>query len=93
MGAGGKMDASKVKVLDIWKTTNDKFAMRIRRLLKKHNIRRGFKVVFSEEPLHTQSLELTNDSKYKKSFYGTISYMPAIFGLMMADYVIRKLLN
>jgi tRNA A37 threonylcarbamoyladenosine dehydratase len=29
--------------------------------------------------------------KFKRSYYGTISYMPALFGLTMAAEVIRKI--
>ena len=36
---------------------------------------------------------MTDGSNYKKSFYGTISYMPAIFGLYAAAEVIRFLLK
>ena len=34
---------------------------------------------------------LTDGSNYKKSFYGTISYMPAMFGMTMAAEVIKRL--
>lgn len=93
MGAGGKMDASKVKVDSIWNTENDKLAAQIKKLLKKKKAVRRFKVVFSPEQINDKSLQLTDGTNYKKSFYGTISYMPAIFGLYMAEYVIRKLIK
>ena len=92
MGAGGKMDVSKVKVSSIWKTENDKLASQIKKLLKKKKALARFKVVFSSEQIMDESLQLTDGKNYKKSFYGTISYMPAIFGLYMAEYVIRKLI-
>jgi tRNA A37 threonylcarbamoyladenosine dehydratase len=38
-----------------------------------------------------ESMKLTDGSNYKKSFYGTISYMPALFGLRMAAEVIQDL--
>jgi tRNA A37 threonylcarbamoyladenosine dehydratase len=34
---------------------------------------------------------LTDGSNFKKSFYGTISFMPALFGLRMAAEVINDL--
>jgi tRNA A37 threonylcarbamoyladenosine dehydratase len=39
------------------------------------------------------SLQLTDGSRYKKSFYGTISYLPALFGLHAAAYVIQELIE
>ena len=33
------------------------------------------------------------DKNYKKSFYGTNSYMPGLFGLYAAETAIRYLLN
>ena len=91
MGAGGKLDASTVKVGDISKSYNCPFARTIRKRLKKHNIRKGFKVVFNHGELLKDSMKLTDGSNYKKSFYGTISYMPALFCLRMAAEVIQDL--
>jgi tRNA A37 threonylcarbamoyladenosine dehydratase len=91
MGAGGKLDASTVKVGDISKSYNCPFARTIRKRLKKHNIRKGFKVVFNHGELLKDSMKLTDGSNFKKSFYGTISYMPALFGLRMAAEVKQDL--
>jgi tRNA A37 threonylcarbamoyladenosine dehydratase len=92
MGAGGKMEAAKVKVADITNTVNCMFAKTIRRRLKEHKIDK-LKVVFSSEIQDETSLKMTDGSNYKKSFYGTNSYMPGLFGLYMAETVIRYLLN
>lgn len=92
MGAGGKMEASKVKVTDITNTVNCMFAKTIRRRLKEHKIDK-LKVVFSSEIQDETSLKMTDGSNYKKSFYGTNSYMPGLFGLHMAETVIRYLLK
>lgn len=92
MGAGGKMEASKVKVADITNTVNCMFAKTIRRRLKEHKIDK-LKVVFSSEIQDETSLKMTDGSNYKKSFYGTNSYMPGLFGLYAAETVIRYLLK
>jgi tRNA A37 threonylcarbamoyladenosine dehydratase len=92
MGAGGKMEASKVKVADITNTVNCMFAKTIRRRLKEHKIDK-LKVVFSSEIQDESSLKMTDGSNYKKSFYGTNSYMPGLFGLYMAETVIRFLIK
>ena len=93
MGAGGKTDPSKVMVRDISKTNNCFLAKQIRKKLKKEQIHKGFRCVFSTEIQDENSLTMTDGSNYKKSFYGTISYMPAIFGLYAAAEVIRFLLK
>lgn len=92
MGAGGKMDASKVKVTDIAKTVNCHLAKTIRKRLKKEKINK-VKVVFSSEIQDECSLRMTDGSNFKKSFYGTNSYMPGLFGLHAAETVIRFLLK
>ena len=93
MGAGGKSDPSKVLVRDISKTNNCFLAKQIRKQLRKENIHKGFRCVFSTEIQDECSLKLTDGSNFKKSFYGTISYMPAIFGLYAAAEVIQFLLK
>ena len=94
MGAGGKMDPTKLQVTDISKTYQCPFAQQIRKVLKRqHNIRRGIKVVFSPEENDKESLILTDGSNYKKSAYGTMSYLPAVFGAVCASVVIRDLID
>jgi len=91
MGAGGKMDPSKVKVADISKTRDDFLARVIRKRLRKQGIQKGVKCVFSTELQNADSLQMTDNTDFKKSHYGTISYMPALFGLHAAATVIDYL--
>lgn len=93
MGAGGKMDPAKVLVRDISKTYNCFLAKQVRKRLKKENINKGFRCVFSTEIQKEGSLAHTDGSNFKKSFYGTISYIPALFGLYAAAEVINYLLR
>ena len=92
MGAGGKMDASKVKVADINNTVNCFLAKAMKKKLRAVKIDK-LKVVFSSEIQDESSLKTTDGSNYKKSFYGTNSYMPGLFGLYAAETVIRHLLQ
>ncbi|WP_395059324.1 ThiF family adenylyltransferase [Flavobacterium sp.] len=92
MGAGGKMEASKVKVSCITQATNCMLAKTIRKRLKAVKIDK-LKVVSSSEIQDETSLKMTDGSNYKKSFYGTNSYMPGLFGLHAAESVIRYLLK
>ena len=93
MGAGGKMEASKVKVSDISKTQNCFLARTIKKRLKEVKIDKGVKVVFSSEIQDEKSLKKTDGKNFKKSFYGTNSYMPGLFGLNAAKTVISYLLK
>lgn len=93
MGAGGKMDPSKVLVRDISKTQNCYLAKEVRKRLKKEKIDKGIRCVFSNELQNEESLKMTDGANYKRSFYGTISYIPAIFGLYAAAEVINYLVK
>jgi tRNA threonylcarbamoyladenosine dehydratase len=92
MGAGGRLDPSKVQVADISETYNCPFAQQIRKGLKRKGVRKGVTAVFSSELVSKENCALT-DGRYKKSYYGTISYIPAIFGLYMASVAIRETVN
>ncbi len=91
MGAGGKLDPLKIRVADIGKTKECKFAQTIKKRLRRIGIKRGILTVYSEEIQIKDALKMTDGKNYKKSFYGTISYMPALFGLTLASEVIRRL--
>jgi tRNA A37 threonylcarbamoyladenosine dehydratase len=93
MGAGGKMEAAKVKVSDISNTENCFLAKAIKKRLRAVKIDKGVKVVFSSEIQDENSLRITDGKNFKKSFYGTNSYMPGLFGLYAAETVIRHLLK
>ncbi|GAA4787863.1 tRNA threonylcarbamoyladenosine dehydratase [Olivibacter ginsenosidimutans] len=91
MGAGGRIDPTKLQVADISETYNCPLAQHLRKKLKKHDIYQGVKVVFSSERPDPASLIYTDGSHYKKSAYGTMSYIPATFGAVAASVVIRDL--
>jgi tRNA A37 threonylcarbamoyladenosine dehydratase len=92
LGAGGKTDPSKVQVAKLEHSHNCKLGAHIKKRLRRENITlKGVKAVFSTEIQDKASLKMTDGTNFKKSFYGTISYMPALFGLMGAAEVIRYL--
>lgn len=94
MGAGAKLDPTRLQVVDIAETHHCPFAQQVRKQLKRHyGIRKGIKVVFSPEMPIKESLMLTPGQRYKKSAYGTISYLPAVFGAVAASVVIRDLMH
>lgn len=91
MGAGGKTDPLKVTIADISKTYNCTLARHVRQNLRKKGINSGFSAVFSFEKTDKRSVIL-EENQNKKSNVGTISYMPALFGLLCSSVVIRELL-
>jgi len=93
MGAGGRLDPSKIEVSDISKTYQCALARIVRERLKKENIYKGVTVVFSSEPVRKESVIEVTDERNKRSTTGTISYIPAIFGCYLSSVVIRKILN
>ena len=92
MGAGAKLDTTKMEICDISKTHHCPLAHMLRKRLHKMGIRRGFKAVFSAEPPIEGAMILCQEQN-KKSNVGTISYLPALFGIGCASAVIRDLTN
>ncbi|GMQ25267.1 tRNA threonylcarbamoyladenosine dehydratase [Algoriphagus sp. oki45] len=92
MGAGGKVDPTQIKVVDFADTYQCKLAKMLRKRLKKRAIYGGFKAVFSSEEVIKESLMLTDGMNFKKSAYGTMSFLPAAFGCACAATVVNDLL-
>lgn len=89
-GAGGKVDPSKVQVSRLHRTYNCKLAQHIKKRLKKRGVSfERVRAVFSSEIQNKNALAMTDGSDYKLSYYGTTSYIPALFGLRAAAEVIR----
>ena len=93
MGAGGKLDVTKIKIKDISQTKNCTMARVLRKRLKERKVNKGVKAVYSEEMQISESVKRTDGTNFKKSFYGTISYMPAAFGLQAAAHVLNFILK
>lgn len=93
MGAGGKYEAGKVRVADISKTEYCPLAKTVRKRLKKEGISKGIKVVFSTEYPDQSSLKMTDGKNFKKSFFGTNSWIPAVFGLHSAETVVKYIIK
>lgn len=92
MGAGGKVDPTQIRVVDIADTYECKLARMVRKRLKSKKIYTGFKAVFSSETVRKESLMMTDGSNFKKSAYGTMSFLPAAFGCSCAATVVNDLL-
>ena len=91
MGAGAKSDITQIRFADIWDTYHCGLSKAVRKRLQKLGIKRKLPVVFSTEQADPKSVLLTEDEQNKKSTCGTVSYMPAVFGCYLAEYVIKRL--
>lgn len=90
MGAGAKSDVTQIRFADIWDTYHCGLSKAVRKRLQKMGIKRKLPVVFSTEQADASAVILT-DEVNKKSTTGTISYLPAVFGCYLAQYVIKHL--
>jgi len=91
MGAGGKFDPTRLRVTDISETHTCRLAKYVRKRLHRKGVFTGIKAVFSDEHIVKESLIKTDGTNFKKSAYGTISYLPATFGATCASVVLRAL--
>lgn len=91
MGAGAKSDITQIRFADIWDTYHCGLSKAVRKRLQKMGIRHKLPVVFSIEQADPKAVLLTDDEQNKKSTCGTVSYMPAVFGCYLAEYVIRRI--
>lgn len=92
MGAGAKTDPTLMEIKDIAKTHHCPLAHMLRKRLHKIGIKRGFRAVFSPEPVREGAMILCEEQN-KKSNVGTISYIPALFGIGCASVVVRDLIG
>jgi tRNA threonylcarbamoyladenosine dehydratase len=91
MGAGGKFDPVRISVSDISLTTDCTLARILRKRLHRLGIREGVTAVYSPEVIDKTKVLPAIGEKNKASVVGTISYMPAAFGIACASVVIRDI--
>lgn len=88
LGAGNKLDPTRLEVSDIYKTSVDPLAKILRRELKKRDIKH-LKVVYSkEEPIKVNELNERN-----RAITGSTSFVPSSMGLIIASEVIKDLIK
>ena len=91
MGAGRRVDPSKIIVADFSKTHTCGLARQFRQRLRKRGINKGIQTVFSTEfPMPAGPMEEVDGGR-DRVVNGTASYMPGIFGLMLSGIVIKEL--
>lgn len=83
MGTGNKMDPSRLKIMDIRKTSYDPLAKKIRKMVKDEKIKGKVMVVCSDEVGYT---------KIEKAIPSN-SFIPATAGLLLASFIIRDIVG
>lgn len=93
MGAGGRLDPTRVRVSDLAHTRVDRLARVVRDLLRKRGVRRGVVCVWSDEDphgLHGDDL-YADDGHYVAQ--GSVSWVPAQLGATLAGVACARLLG
>ncbi len=94
MGAGNKLDPSRIRLADISETRICPLASQMRKRLRKRGVERGVIAVYTDEkPRAPLPPEPVSGHGRPRAVNGTISYMPPLFGMMLAGTVIRELLG
>ena len=88
MGAGSRLDISKIRVDDISKTEYCPLAKLIRKNLRALGITSGVRCIYSIE-----NLNKVKESEAGKKLQGSSSFIPGIFGLMAAGIIINDIIE
>jgi len=78
-------------ISDISGTTDCTLARILRKRLHRLGVREGFTAVYSPEVIDKSRIVPASGEQNKASVVGTISYMPAAFGIACASVVIRDI--
>lgn len=94
MGAGGRLDPTRVRLGDLSETVNCPLARAVRRRLARLGRRGGIRVVFSDEPPAPPGTEAEPgglERGRRRRPVGTVSYLPAVFAAAMAWDILNRL--
>lgn len=96
MGTGNKMDPTRFRVADVYKTSVCPLAKVMRSELKKRGVKK-LKVVFSDEtpakPDPEQVKFFLKANPNKRQIPGSISFVPPVAGMIIGGEVIKDILN
>ncbi len=92
MGTGNKTKPAMLEVTDLYKTSICPLAKVMRKELRVRGIS-SLKVVYSKEEPKKHPVEESPDGKRKKQTPGSMVYVPAVAGMIIASEVINDLLS
>ncbi len=107
MGAGGRMDPTRIRVTDIAHTRNDPLARVVRKELRRRGIHSGITAVWTDEPPNALDQEVKDcfrcicpggdnglhSCEDRHLVQGTVSFLPAMFGMAAAGAVVNRILG
>lgn len=93
MGAGGRTDPSRIQVGDLMDSRGCPLARVVRQRMRRRGVDRGVLAVWSEERPCAPLPPEHNDRGRPRAVNGTVSYLPALFGMTLAGAVIHRLLG
>lgn len=93
MGAGGRLDPTRLQVGDLMDTRVCPLARVVRSRLRRRGIGRGVTVVWSDEPPRPPLPPEALGRGRPRAVNGTVSYLPALFGLTLAGLLVQRLLG
>lgn len=95
LGAGNCLDAGRAQVARLNQTQVCPLARELRRKLRELGAPLNYPVVYSDEPRRPPlpHQPVCGDTPGRpRAVNGTISYMPALFGILLAGHIVRRLL-
>ncbi len=96
LGAGNCLDVSRVRVAQLNQTQVCPLARELRRQLRELAAPLNYPVVYSDEPRRPPlpHQPIGGDTPgHPRAINGTISYLPALFGILLAGFIIGRLLE
>ncbi|AGA90723.1 dinucleotide-utilizing enzyme possibly involved in molybdopterin or thiamin biosynthesis [Thioflavicoccus mobilis 8321] len=92
MGAGGRSDPARLHLGDLMDSRGCPLAREVRQRLRRRGLGRGVLAVWSDEPPCPPLPPEPVSRGRPRAVNGTLSYLPALFGLMLAGAVVKWLL-
>ena len=89
MGAGNKLDPSKLQIADVYKTSVCPLARAMRTTLRKKGVKRLTVAYSTEEPL--RPVEAIDNGGMRKDVPGSMAFVPSALGLLIASHVVRQI--
>lgn len=93
MGAAGKLDPARVRCADLAESQGCRLARKLRKLLRREGITNGVRVIYSDEAFTSHGFGEKEPEGDARRPMGSISYLPAMFGLQLAAEAVRLLLK
>ena len=90
MGAGNKLDPSKLQIADIYKTSVCPLARAMRTTLRKKGVKRLTVAYSTEEPVRPAEA-IDDGSGRRKDIPASTAFVPSAMGLLIASHVVRQL--